>query len=216
MPDKVYQGLPFEEAIRFFQGKVKIPTKRWNDLWQGMHARGFMVAGAMKDDVLTGFYEALEKAIAKGTTLAEFQKEFDTIVKKTGWTYNGTRGWRSKVIYETNLFTAYQAGRHAQMTDPDVLKARPYWQYRHGDSMHPRPEHLAWDGLVLRADDPWWQAHYPPCGWGCKCTAFALSDEDLQMLGKKGCQCRRILSPFCRNNLSPLCRNKMSPICRFG
>jgi len=100
------------------------------------------------------------------------------------------------VIYETNLFTAYQAGRHAQMTDPDVLKARPYWQYRHGDSMYPRPEHLAWDGLVLRADDPWWQAHYPPCGWGCKCTAFALSDEDLQMLGKKGPDTAPPMQPY--------------------
>ncbi len=64
--------------------------------------------------------------------------------------------------------------------------SRPYWEYRHGDSAVPRPEHLAWDGLILPADDPWWQTHYPPNGWGCKCKVFALSARDLKRMGKSG------------------------------
>lgn len=85
----------------------------------------------------------------------------------------------------TNLRTAYQAGRWTQVQRTKVT--RPYLQYKHSDSVtHPRPLHMSWDGLVIPVDDPWWQAHWPPNGWGCKCRAFALSERDLQRMGKAG------------------------------
>lgn len=37
------------------------------------------------------------------------------------------------------------------MTDPDVLKRRPYWQYLVGDSKKHRKEHLKLNGLILPA-----------------------------------------------------------------
>lgn len=181
-----YGSLPFEEAEKFFRDKVNIPTRRWDDLKKGMHARGFMVAGAMRDDMLCDFHTALRKAIEQGTTLEEFRKDFDQVVGRYGWSYNGGRGWRTRVIYDTNLRTSYMAGRYAQMTDPDVLAYRPYWRYRHGDSQRPRPQHLAWHGLVLRHDDGFWSSHFPPNGWGCKCSVEPLSGRDLTRLGKSG------------------------------
>lgn len=36
---------------------------------------------------------------------------------------------------------------------------------------HPRPQHLAWNGLTLPKDAPFWRTHYPPNGWGCRCRA---------------------------------------------
>jgi len=157
--------LAFDEAVEFLRGKINVPTARWDDLWQEEHARGFMVAGAMKEDLLADFREAVDRAISEGITLEDFRKDFDTIVQKHGWSYNGGRNWRSEVIYKTNIRTAYQAGRWAQLTDPDLLQLKPYLEYRHGGSLEPRPEHLAWDGLILPADDPFWQTHYPPNGW---------------------------------------------------
>ena len=181
-----YSSLPFQEAIDFFREKVNLPTQRWDDLWQGMHARGFMVAGAAKNEILSDFRSAVDKAISQGTTLAEFRKDFDSIVANHGWSYKGGRNWRSELIFSTNIRTAYAAGRYKQMTDPDVASYRPYWQYRHGDSVVPRPLHLSWDGIVLPADDDWWKTHYTPNGWGCKCRVFALSDRDMKKAGKDG------------------------------
>ncbi len=40
---------------------------------------------------LADFRAAVDKAISQGTTLAEFRKDFDTIVAKYGWSYNGSR-----------------------------------------------------------------------------------------------------------------------------
>lgn len=187
MPDSGVTGtaLPFDEAIDFFRGKVNVPTRTWTDIWNGAHARAFMIAGAMRAELLNDFRKALDKSI-QGGSFRQFQKDFDSIVARHGWQYNGDRGWRTSVIYRTNMRSAYQAGRYRQMTDPDVLRYRPYWRYVHGDSKRPRPEHLAWHGLVLPADDPFWKTHYPSNGWGCSCRVEALSERQLKKLGKNG------------------------------
>lgn len=186
MPPEVIrpEGLSFSEAIKYFQDKVKLPTKRWTDLQQGMHTRAFTVAGATKTDLLTDFFNAVQKGLTDGNTKQDFEKDFDKIVEQHGWSYNGSRNWRTGVIFNTNMRTAYMSGRYKQMTDTDVLKARPYWMYDAINDVRTRPQHKAWDNLILPADDPWWDAHYPPNGWGCRCSIRSLSDRDLNKLGR--------------------------------
>jgi len=180
-----YGSLPFTEAIDYYRGKLNIPTTRWADLWKAQHDIGFMIAGATQADLLNDLRQAIDKAISQGTTLAAFRKDFDKAVAHYGWDYNGGRNWRSRIIYETNLRTAYQAGRYQQMQA--IAHRRPYWRYRHSDSVaNPRPQHVAWDGMILRHDDPFWQTHYPPNGWGCKCYLETLAERDLKRFGKTG------------------------------
>ena len=181
-----YGALPFDEAIAFFRGKLSMPTEHFDDLKKGMHAKGFMVAGIMKADLLTDMRSAVDKAISKGDTLADFKKNFDTVVEKHGWVYKGGHNWRTKVIYHTNLRSSHNAGRWEQMTDPDVVKLRPYFMYRHSGSANPRAQHLAWHGLVLAYDDPFWNTHAPQNGWGCNCGLDSLSKRDLERMGKTG------------------------------
>lgn len=178
-----YGSLPFAEQIEFFRRKVNLPSDDWTQLWQEGHDHGFVVAGASKDALVADFRAAVDKAIADGTTIETFREGFDRIVAQHGWSYNGGRGWRTRVIYDTNLRTSYAAGRHAQMQR--VKSAMPYVRYRHNDSVRvPRPEHLAWDGLVLRNDDPWLNTHRPPNGWGCRCYIEPLDGDDLRSLDK--------------------------------
>lgn len=182
-----YQSLPFDEAIQHFREKLNVPTAKWADMLHGAHTRAFTVAGATKEGMLVDFRAAIDKAISQGTTLETFRKDFDGIVSKYGWDYNGSRGWRTQVIYGTNLRTAYAAGRWKQMTDPDVLRYNPFWRRVHKDGeKHPRPEHLKWAGIVLRPDDPFVKTHATPDGWGCQCTWEPLSVRELKAMGKSG------------------------------
>lgn len=179
MADVAYGSLPFAEQIAFFKRKLNLPTQSWADIYQHEHDWAFVVAGANRDAIVADFRAAVEKAITEGMTLAQFRKDFDAIVAQHGWDYNGGRDWRSRVIYETNLNTSYAAGRWQQ------LQAAPYWQYQHADWVtHPRPQHQAWDGLVLSKDDVFWQTHFPPNGWGCNCSVRGLWPRDLKRLGK--------------------------------
>ncbi len=187
MPDLVDAfDLPFQEAVDFFRQKARVPTSHWTDVWRIAHSHAFMVAGAASDALLADFQASIAKALEQGTTLAEFRRDFDTIVEKHGWSYNGAPGWRARIIYETNLSTAYSAGRYAQQTTPEALKVFPYWEYVHSGSPHPRVQHLAWNGLTLRADDPFWASHYPPNGWHCGCRVRPVSRAGLGRMGKSG------------------------------
>jgi hypothetical protein len=179
-------GLPPREAIRFFLGKTLLPSAQWSEVWQAAHVRGFAVAGAQSEALLGDFRAEIQRALEQGTTLADFRRAFDDIVARHGWVHNGSAAWRSRIIYETNLSMAYSAGRYAQMTEPETLAAFPFWQYVHSGARHPRQQHLAWNGLTLRADDAFWRTHYPPNGWRCGCRVRPLSTRDLARQGKAG------------------------------
>ncbi|MDZ7862665.1 PBECR2 nuclease fold domain-containing protein [Acidovorax sp.] len=181
MPTAAFGSLPFAEQSEFFRRKVNLPTDGWTDIYTREHDYAFVVAGANRDAIVSDFRAAVAKAIDGGATLEDFRKDFDTIVAKHGWDYNGGRAWRSRVIYETNLAASYAAGRWQQ------LQAAPFWQYDHQDWVqNPRPEHVSWDGLVLERGHPWWESHFPPNGWFCHCKVRGLWPRDLQRLGKSG------------------------------
>ncbi|WP_418459763.1 PBECR2 nuclease fold domain-containing protein [Brucella intermedia] len=197
------EQVPFKEAIEFLQAKVNLPTRRWDDLRHGAHVRGFSVAGVTRDDMLSDFRVAIEKARSEGTGFNEFRKDFDRIVERYGWQYfshgksdEERAAWRSKIIFTTNMRTSYMAGRWKQLTDPDVMRYRPYLQYVHSGALHPRKLHLSWNGRILRTDDPAWRYMFPPNGWGCGCDVEALSERDLRALGKSGPDAAPDLTPY--------------------
>ena len=176
--------LPFEDAIALLRGKTAIPTARWADLWGAAHTRAFTVAGAMKADLLVDLRGAVDAALADGESIGQFRKRFDEIVDTHGWQYRGPRKWRTDVIYSTNIRTAYHAGRWRQQQR--IKSRRPFLQYKHGESRQPRETHLAWHDMVLSADDTFWDTHYPPNGWGCKCRVRSLGPRDLDRMGISG------------------------------
>lgn len=183
MADTVPEAVPFQEAIETLRRKVRLPTRTWTDLWQGQHARAFVVAGAVKAALIEDFHKAVTRAIAEGRTLEQFREDFDRIVASHGWTYKGRRGWRSAVIYNTNMRMARAAGRWEQMQR--VKERRPYLRYVAVLDSRTRPHHKAHHGMVLPVDDPWWDTWYPPNGWNCRCTVQQLSERDLARYGYK-------------------------------
>lgn len=187
---KAVFGRPFKQQVAAFRLRLGnlAPTAKWSDIWQAEHDRAFMVAGALKADLLADLAAAVDKAISQGTTLETFRKDFREIVARNGWEgYTGSetaggRAWRTRVIYKTNLSVSYASGRWAQLMEAGY----PFLVYRHGASLEPREQHLAWDGLVLPADHPFWATHAPPNGWGCSCYILgARSLEHARRLGGK-------------------------------
>jgi hypothetical protein len=184
--------LPFAQQSQYFRNKLALPSASYDTILGDEHDHGFIVAGATKADLVNDFKNTIQQVIDDGQSIGWFREHFDQIVAKHGWT--GWKGqdtpagvaWRTRVIYTTNLRTSHAAARYAQMTTPEMLKRRPYWRWVHRSEQYPRPQHLAWHGMVLPANDPWFLEHYPPCEWGCNCIIEALNEREVRALGKSG------------------------------
>jgi len=172
---------PFDAQVAAYRRRLGnlVPTARWDDLSHAEHDRAFVVAGAVKADLLADLGAAVDRAISEGTGFEAFKTSFRTIVEQHGWhgwTGEGTaRGeaWRMRVIYRTNMLTSYAAGRMAQLVDGKFK----FWVYRHGNALEPRLLHLAWNGTALPPDHPFWATHYPPNDWGCTCYVTGARTE---------------------------------------
>jgi hypothetical protein len=76
---------------------------------------------------------------------------------------------------------AYQAGRWERMERNAA--AFPYVRYISAGDGRVRPQHQSWHGTIRPIGDPWWDTHYPPCGWSCRCTAVPVNDR---MMARRG------------------------------
>jgi uncharacterized protein with gpF-like domain len=169
------------------------------DVWLEEHACSFTVAKAMELDILQAIRAAVDQALAEGQTYEAFvQNLMPTLQQQGWWGYKlmvdpvtgeeviaevGTPR-RLKIIYNTNMRVARSVGQWQRIQrTKDIL---PYLLYQHGPSREPRPEHLAWHGLLLPADDAWWSAHYPPSAWGCKCHVRQVTATEYSRLQQTG------------------------------
>lgn len=192
-------GLAPERALAFFRGKGLQQSFDWRDMLRQEHDRAFTVAKLLDMDLLADVRAAVDQAMADGKTFAEFRDQLTPLLQAKGWwgkqemtdPETGEQrlvqlgsARRLQIIYDTNLSTSYAAG-HWQSIVTNA-KTAPYLLYNAVDDDRTRKLHRAWDNTVLRWDDPWWQTHYPPNGWRCRCTVIQLSERDLRKLGKTG------------------------------
>ena len=185
-----------ETASRLFENKGLKPTFAWQDMLADAHSEAFVVAKMMDLDLLSEIRSQVDQALAKGITLHDFKKNLipklqdagwwgrkDVVDPKTGRVVKAQLGSASRLetIFRTNLQTAYSAGHwaNAQATK----KALPYLVYDAVDDHRTRSEHKALDSLVLPVDDPFWNTHYPPNGWNCRCGVIQMSQQDLDTEG---------------------------------
>ena len=195
-PGFQFPGPPPKEVLDYFRGRDLRPGFSFRDVWLEEHAHAFTVAKAMETQILDAIRKDLDKAIAEGKTLRQFQKELTPRLQTMGWwgkqrvadprsgkTVVAQLGSprRLRTIYQSNLRAARAAGQwdRAQRTK----KVRPYFLYALGPSKEHRDKHEAWAGTILPVDDPWWNDHFPPNGWGCKCRVRQISQREAERRG---------------------------------
>lgn len=175
------EDMTFEEAAAYFRERVPVTAEVFYEIAEEYRGLAFTVSGYTAVQVLKRFYEALLAAIEEGCTLSEFRLDMKGFLEREG--YEGLTPFQAENIFRTNIQTAYHAGHYQQMTDPDVMKLRPYWQYDAVDDAHTRPSHLAMDGHVFPADSPVWDVWFPPNGFKCRCTVRTLSKRQVEQRG---------------------------------
>ncbi|WP_163833275.1 phage head morphogenesis protein [Spartinivicinus ruber] len=179
------------EALSYFRDKgIKISWD-YREVWKAEHTHAFTVSKAMCQDVLLEIKAAVDKALTEGIPFETFQKELMPFLQRRGWVGikiqpDGTRvelgsPRRLKIIYDTNMRVSRAAGQWARMQR--TKKVMPYLLYSLGPSKEHRLQHERWAGLVLPIDDVFWNTHFPPNGWGCKCRVRQVTKREATRRG---------------------------------
>ena len=173
--------MTFEEAVDYFKGRVPVTAEVFYRIAEQYRGLAFTVSGYTKAQILKRFYDEILAALEDGNTFSEFRKNMNDFLKAEG--YEGLDPLQADLIFRTNIQTAYNVGHYEQMTDPGVMKLRPFWQYDAVNDTHTRPSHLAMDGKVFPADHPVWNTWFPPNGFRCRCTVRTLSKRQVEARG---------------------------------
>jgi SPP1 gp7 family putative phage head morphogenesis protein len=198
MPVATLKPVSPQEAIDFFRDKGANlePTFSWTEKWQEDHATAFTVAKSAGFDILGDIHAALDQALSEGRTFEQFAGELKPLLVAKGWwgkkemtdPHTGeTRpvqlgsSRRLRTIFDVNTRMAYAAGRWQQIQRTKA--ALPYLRYVAVMDTRTRPLHRLWNGTVLPVDHPWWDTHYPPCGWRCRCSIQQLSARQVKGQG---------------------------------
>lgn len=192
--------LPHREAIEYFRSKgYAAPLQRFHHLdhFREEHARDFVVAKAMRDDVLQTIRAELDRALSEGRTLGQFQADLAPRLEKLGWWGKSIERdpltgelkevqlgsmRRLRTIFDTNMRTAHAAGHWARIQR--TKRAFPYLEYVQIERPTKRHDHARFHGKIWRVDDPIWLRIYPPNGWFCGCTVLQRTEGYMQRTGK--------------------------------
>ena len=197
-----FPSLAPEEAIAYFKAKgYDLPkTFAWQDMWQTDHTTAFTVAKSANFDILNDLHQSLTQAMQNGESFDQWKRKITPILQDKGWwgrqavidPANPDAGpqnvqlgsvRRLRTIFDVNTRMAHAAGRWNQI---ERTKGNAPWlRYVAVLDSKTRPLHAEWSGTVLHTDDPWFDTHFPPNGWFCRCTVQQMSDRDLQRYGFK-------------------------------
>ena len=172
--------VPHAEAAALIAGKPAVPKRVFYGLLPELRARAFTVSGLETLGQLERAQNLIEDFVRGQTEDGEAVTWDDArkgIVELLGWDDAEAAERRATVLLRAQGFTAYQAANwRSSQQDSNTT----HLQYLATEDSHVRPTHLALNGLILPKDDPFWQAHFPPWEWGCRCRTRSISPDLLE------------------------------------
>ncbi|BET67195.1 hypothetical protein ASA1KI_21130 [Opitutales bacterium ASA1] len=167
--------VPHDEAIAFLRDKPAVSRAVFDRLIPELQARAFVVTGIENLNLL----QNLREKIAELPAGADWDELRATLAAELSPWLGGevAAERRAELLLRWHGNQAYAASQYAVLArQVDVF---PFWRYESQDDPRVRPAHARLDGLIFPADHPFWQTHFPPWEWGCRCRVVALTQDDV-------------------------------------
>lgn len=132
--------------------------------------------------------QTMVDAVATAISTGVIPDAWDRVTKPQLLITTGLKQADPRIAFQASLRSAYSAGRYNR-----AMKAtdEPYFIYRSMRDKRVRPSHQALDGVCLPKSDPFWNDHYPPNGWRCRCKAYSIDDTGVKRLEDAGLKIAR-------------------------
>lgn len=180
-----------KEAVAWLIARSKLTkTYAWQDVWQDEHNIQFTVSRLARLDLLQALFDGLVQSVEGDLSRTDWIRDAEQLLADAGWW--GTKAVtdpatgeivftkfdpaRLKLIYDINVRQAYSTGLWEGIERSK--RVLPYVRYITKRDERVRASHAAWDNLTLPVDDPFWQTHWPPNGWRCRCRVNNMTQRD--------------------------------------
>jgi len=179
------------EAVAYMAGRDSARVSYdWRDVWQDEHARQFTVSRLARLDLVEGIRDQITRSVGGDLTRRDYMRNGEALLSKAGWWGEKTvidpetgdavttvfNPARLKLIFDVNTRMAYSAGQWERVQRTKA--SHPYIRYVTKGDERVRASHAVWNNVTLPVDDPFWQSHWPPNGWRCRCRVVAISQRD--------------------------------------
>jgi SPP1 gp7 family putative phage head morphogenesis protein len=175
-PDPAADPLRFTDALKSWRERLPfLLDSEIEALAEAAEAQGLTAAVAAQADLVLQVWDAIDSAVANGTTLETFAEQ---VGQQLAESWGGAVPGQIETVFRTNTATAYNGGRYRMMQRPAVKEARPYWRFDGVPDSRQSSICKPLQGTVKPADSSWWQSHYPPLHHRCRSVPTPLSTEE--------------------------------------
>lgn len=183
-----HNGIPddparFEEAIAALRDRVPMTSELFDELEANEREFAFTVANVSQASVVADVYDAIERAVSKGTDFEVFRDDVGASLEES---WGGEQPGRLETIFRTNVMASYNAGRFRLMTSPTVKAARPYVRWDVIDDSRTSDEicrPILKAKVILPLDHPWTRTHWPPLHPNCRTVPTPLTEDEARAEG---------------------------------
>lgn len=165
-------NLPADGAAGYLRDLTPVTKETFDGLSAQYRRDAFTVAGVADQRLIQQVRDALADVMAKGGTREDFEAAVRKLTSDAG--VEQIAAFTLDTVFTTNMHKAYALGRYEQQTQPETMKALPFWQYLTVGDDRVRPEHAVIDGFTALAIDPVWMKIYPPNGFNCRCIVISI------------------------------------------
>lgn len=166
---------PHKEAIALIRSKRPVAMSVFKRLLPELRGRAFAVTGIEGADALQRIRDAIA-ALPQGGKEGTWDKVKAQVVEELeGAKFSEEAAQRrATLLIRTHGFQAFQAANwRVAQEDEDTT----HLQYLATEDDRVRASHLALNGITLPKNDPFWQKHYPPWEWGCRCRVRPMNPD---------------------------------------
>jgi SPP1 gp7 family putative phage head morphogenesis protein len=161
---------PHEEAAALIANKPVVAREVFDGLLPELRGRAFTITGVEAANV----QQAVRDRIAELPRGAKWDDVKADIADAIEPFIGDGADRRAELLLRTHGFQAFQSSNwRVIQEDADST----HIQYLATEDDRVRATHIALNGIILPKEDPFWQRHFPPWEWGCRCRTRPINPD---------------------------------------
>ena len=164
----------FEDALRFFQKRMVVTEEEAFKLGADASYQAFWIGGGLQVEQIGKVFDEIDAALAAGESFEDFKKRVPGIFSSDA---------HAQTVFRNATQQSYSSGRFWQMTDPEVVTARPYWMHDSVLDSGTTHQCRTLDGKVFPVEHPHWRTHFPPGHHQCRRSIRNLTKRAAEKRG---------------------------------